>query len=270
MPDDVIDLLEDLHVLRAELRGGERWYELAHDRFLEPIRESNAGWLAQRAGPEKERQNYEHSAAEWSKSRKSRMRLLRRKELREAKKWKAEADTAELAISDTLAAFLDASHDAVREAARQWKRRGAIAAVGLVAIAVVAGGWRIYAVRMAAANAADEEWREATKLSGDGKFDEATKHLRQALSAAEKGGDHKRELSILDDLARYSTKLKDESGEIDALEETVAITQRVEGQDSLKLVQPLNALGKILLYTDRHCGRKIKITPHLCSYSLEP
>jgi tetratricopeptide (TPR) repeat protein len=255
MPNEVIDCLEEQHLLRAELRGGERWYELTHDRFIEPIRESNARWLAQRAGPEKERQNYEHSAAEWSNSGKSRMRLLRRKELRAAEKWKTEADAAELAISDTLAAFFDASRDAEREVARQWKLRGAIAAVALVAIAAVVVAWQFRAAgnrRLAAATAADEERLEANKLSGEGKSAEATTHLRQALSYAEKSGDDKRQLSILDDLTHCAGQL-DEGAEIktDALEKIVAITQRVGGQDSLKLIQPLNALGKILLERGR-------------------
>ncbi len=256
MPDAVIDLLEDLHVLRAELRGGERWYELTHDRFIEPIRESNARWLAQRAGPEKARENYERSAAEWKNLGKSRARLLRRKELHAAERWKTEADAAELAISDTLAAFLDASRDAVREVARQWKRRGAIAAVGLVAIAVVVGGWRIYAARLAAATAADEEWHEANKLSGNLKFDEAEKHLRNALSSAEKSGDDKKQLAILDDLAGCCIRSRDKTGEIDALEKTVAIIQHVEGKNSLKLVQPLNAVGKILFEQGRALWQK--------------
>ncbi len=251
MPDDVIDLLEDLHILRAELRGGERWYELTHDRFIEPIRESNARWLAQRAGPEKERENYERSAAEWKNLGKSRGRLLRRKELHAAERWKTEADAAELAISDTLAAFLDASRDAEREVARQWKRRGAIAAVGLVAIAVVVGGWRIYAARFAAATAADEEWHEANKLSGNLKFDEAEKHLRNALSSAEKSADDKKQLAILDDLAGCCIRSRDKTGEIDALGKTVAIIQHVEGKNSLKLVRPLNAVGKILFEQGR-------------------
>lgn len=249
MPNQVIDLLEDLHFLRAELRGGERWYELTHDRFIEPVRESNARWLAERVGPEKALQEYEDGAAEWKNSGKSRAQLLRRKQLRAAEKWKAEADAAELAISDTLATFLDASRNAERELARQWRLRGAIAAVALVAIAAVVAVWQIHAVekrRLAAATAADEEWHEANKLSGNGKFDEAEKHLRNALSSAEKSSDDKKQLSILDDLAGCCIKSRHKTGEIDALEKTVAIIQHVEGKNSLKLVQPLNALGKIL------------------------
>lgn len=37
LPDWIIDQLESSHLLRSEVRGGERWYELAHDRLAEPV-----------------------------------------------------------------------------------------------------------------------------------------------------------------------------------------------------------------------------------------
>ena len=45
IPNNVIDLLENLHIIRAEFRAGSRWYELAHDTFIDPILESNRTWL---------------------------------------------------------------------------------------------------------------------------------------------------------------------------------------------------------------------------------
>lgn len=33
----LVDKLEDSHILRAEWRAGSRWYELPHDRFVEPV-----------------------------------------------------------------------------------------------------------------------------------------------------------------------------------------------------------------------------------------
>jgi tetratricopeptide (TPR) repeat protein len=41
MANEVIDVLEDKHLIRAEWRAGARWYELTHDRFITPIRVSN-------------------------------------------------------------------------------------------------------------------------------------------------------------------------------------------------------------------------------------
>lgn len=42
-----IDLLEDRHVIRGEWRAGARWYELTHDRLIEPIQQANRQWEAQ-------------------------------------------------------------------------------------------------------------------------------------------------------------------------------------------------------------------------------
>jgi len=39
-----IDALEDIHLIRSERRAGSRWYELTHDRLIEPIQQSNQTW----------------------------------------------------------------------------------------------------------------------------------------------------------------------------------------------------------------------------------
>jgi tetratricopeptide (TPR) repeat protein len=38
MPNAVVRALENRHILKAERRSGSRWYELQHDRLIEPIR----------------------------------------------------------------------------------------------------------------------------------------------------------------------------------------------------------------------------------------
>src|SRR5206468_2128083 len=61
LPNAVVDLLENLHLVRPEMRGSARWYELTHDRFLEPIREANRKWRRER---ERELQQAQALAAE--------------------------------------------------------------------------------------------------------------------------------------------------------------------------------------------------------------
>jgi hypothetical protein len=41
MPNAVVASLEDRHIIRAEIRSGTRWYELQHDRLIEPIRQGD-------------------------------------------------------------------------------------------------------------------------------------------------------------------------------------------------------------------------------------
>lgn len=44
IPNRVVDLLDELRIIRQEPRSGELWYELAHDRFVIPILNSNRDW----------------------------------------------------------------------------------------------------------------------------------------------------------------------------------------------------------------------------------
>ncbi len=44
MPNPAVDVLEELHIIRPEARGRDRWYELSHDRFIVPILRANDEW----------------------------------------------------------------------------------------------------------------------------------------------------------------------------------------------------------------------------------
>jgi WD40 repeat protein len=44
-----VDILENTHLIRGEWRAGARWYELTHDRLIEPIQLSNRLWEERRA-----------------------------------------------------------------------------------------------------------------------------------------------------------------------------------------------------------------------------
>lgn len=46
MSKQVVEHLAERHLLRGEQRAGARWYELTHDRFIEPIKKSNRPWFA--------------------------------------------------------------------------------------------------------------------------------------------------------------------------------------------------------------------------------
>lgn len=41
-----LDALEEFHIIRADVRGIDRWYELSHDRFIQPILRANDEWRA--------------------------------------------------------------------------------------------------------------------------------------------------------------------------------------------------------------------------------
>ncbi len=51
LPNVAVDVLEGLHIIRAEARAGARWYELSHDRLVEPVIGSNRAWEEARQTP---------------------------------------------------------------------------------------------------------------------------------------------------------------------------------------------------------------------------
>jgi YVTN family beta-propeller protein len=44
LKNDIIDILDKNYFVRAEYRAGAKWYELAHDRLINPIKSSNQRW----------------------------------------------------------------------------------------------------------------------------------------------------------------------------------------------------------------------------------
>lgn len=54
MPNSVIDELESRHLIHAEWRARARWYELSHDRLIEPIRVSNHEFFRGPSAPEED------------------------------------------------------------------------------------------------------------------------------------------------------------------------------------------------------------------------
>ena len=44
MPNKVVEILDKEYLIRPELRSGEVWYELTHDRLIKPIKNSNMRW----------------------------------------------------------------------------------------------------------------------------------------------------------------------------------------------------------------------------------
>jgi WD40 repeat protein len=56
IPNSAADVLEDQHIIRAEMRAGGRWYELTHDRLIEPIRKSNEVWFQRQRAVEQQQE----------------------------------------------------------------------------------------------------------------------------------------------------------------------------------------------------------------------
>jgi len=63
IPNPAVDALEELHIIRAEVRGGDLWYELSHDRFIQPVLRVNDVWRARVQEAERKKEEEENRRA---------------------------------------------------------------------------------------------------------------------------------------------------------------------------------------------------------------
>jgi WD40 repeat protein len=124
LPNAAVDVLEGRHLIRADVRAGARWYELAHDRLVDPILQSNQAWEAARETP------LRTAARHWQETGDVSL-IYWGAALKEALAW-AESHPAKVEPEEQ--SFLEASQHA--EATR--KRRRSLAILGsLAALAVI-------------------------------------------------------------------------------------------------------------------------------------
>ncbi len=143
--DQVLRLLENAHLLRADTRGGARWFELAHDRLIEPVRSSNAEWR------EANLQLFQRQAALWQREYRPDGLLLTGDALTEADRWVEERPGESEPVEREFLAASHRAHDELQRAqrSRQRIRQLAIAASIMSAIAVLALVWVVYTDRLA-------------------------------------------------------------------------------------------------------------------------
>jgi WD40 repeat protein len=131
LENHAVRLLENAHLVRAEKRGGATWYELAHDRLIEPVRKDNAAWFAIHLSL------LQRQAQLWADERRPDSLLLRGKELQDAEAWAA---THAGEVTETEREFLADSRAAraSRQAQVRANRRLRTALIASVLIALVA------------------------------------------------------------------------------------------------------------------------------------
>ena len=125
--------------MRAEGRRGATWFELAHDRLIEPVRADNADWAAAHLS------TMQRQAKLWHEQGRSDGLLLSGEALVEAEGWAA-AHEAELEPHerDFLAACRRARERVERE--RRQSRRIRVLAVVAGIVSVLAIGLALFAL----------------------------------------------------------------------------------------------------------------------------
>ncbi len=139
LANEVIARILDTHLVRAETRAGALWYELAHDRLIEPVRTNNAGWHDDHLSEVQQR------ATLWDNQARPIGMLLAAEEMPAAELWAAGAGVITAAEQD----FLDASRRAraaVERERRQARRIKWLAVAGAI-VSVLALVALVLAVR---------------------------------------------------------------------------------------------------------------------------
>lgn len=130
--DVVLRELEDAHLIRGDTRRGATWYELSHDRLVDPVRMNNASWRATTLS------NLQREAMAWARDPRPGL-LITGSILAEAEEWAA-AHPDELSPTDHE--YLDACRDEesrvlLLERTSKRNRWLALVSSGLAIVAVI-------------------------------------------------------------------------------------------------------------------------------------
>jgi WD40 repeat protein len=98
--NNVVDYLERRHIVRAEIRAGARWYELTHDRLVDPILQNNKDWY------EANLRVFQKQAELWIQQGRSKGLLLSGEDLAQA-----EEEAKRLSLTSVEKEFLEECRD---------------------------------------------------------------------------------------------------------------------------------------------------------------
>jgi WD40 repeat protein len=134
LSNNAIRMFEDAHLVRADERRGATWFELAHDRLIEPIRASNALWFSEHLSP------LQQQADLWNRQERPDGLLLRGKQLQEAQQW-AREHAAELTPTekDFLAESAQAQAQLDKEQKQNRRIRWLAIAASIVGVIALLG-----------------------------------------------------------------------------------------------------------------------------------
>ena len=127
LPNEVVEALVDARLVRAEIRRGATWFELAHDRLVGPVLASNMAWRQEHLHPMQNRADL------WMREGQPRSLLLSSSELRRELAW---VKTQDDPLTPAEEHFLTASRRA-----RRVRRLGWL--VLLVSLLLAGSLWRL-------------------------------------------------------------------------------------------------------------------------------
>ncbi|MCL4297968.1 MAG: hypothetical protein KJ077_19655 [Anaerolineae bacterium] len=175
-----IDVLEDQHIIRAESWAGIRWYELTHDRFIEPILASNGEWFE--TWRQIHRNPLTDAAREWQRLNYDEGALFGGAQLDEAIAWAQqhakEMDQSEQKFLDASVALRDRT---IKQQAKNARVLGWLVAALVGALLVAVWGWWVVLEQR---NTALTAQREAETAKATAQAGEAAALIAKETEAA--------------------------------------------------------------------------------------
>jgi hypothetical protein len=115
LDNEAINGLVRVHLVRAEERLNATWYELAHDRLIEPVLKNNREW------EEVNLNILQIRAPQWEKQKRSKDLLLNYKELIEAERWAFKHGQEMIGVEQTYLEACRNSLSELQQQAIQWE-----------------------------------------------------------------------------------------------------------------------------------------------------
>ncbi|MBU0606393.1 MAG: hypothetical protein KKI08_00850, partial [Armatimonadetes bacterium] len=139
LPNNAVNGLVDAYLVRAERRRGSNWFELAHDRLIEPVRRDNSAWFEEHLSP------LQRQAALWEQQSRASVLLLRDDALVLVERWAAEHSGE---MTATEQEFLRACREAQAQLRRERRQARLIrwATYALAVLTIVAVGAAVWAM----------------------------------------------------------------------------------------------------------------------------
>ena len=213
------------HLIREETRRGGTWYELAHDRLVAPIRESNERFYRETAS------GVETQAAVWERNgRRAELLLQDDHAIDEAEQWGREHPDR---VTERVNAFLNASRRAALERATRRTRvlaaiaLGAALLIALVAVALLYAATKARALQEVETQLAKSQ---VAKLQADAERKKATEAAAELRKTVESAGALVQE--------HYAESAPAESGSTSPAPSKVAPTESLQADIALKALPP--------------------------------
>ena len=176
LPNSAVRLLQRRFLVRGETRSGDTWVELVHDRFIEPIRQSNRAWFSRNLNP------IAVAAQAWHEAGKDPARLYEGRQLADAL---AQIAAKPAEFGDLEQEYVEAGREAQRRLAARRQRSIMWAVSVLVLVFAALSVWSLLSMYRTQQARSDAVAAQATAVAAGGQAATDAAIARSAQSTSD-------------------------------------------------------------------------------------